>query len=102
MQPFKTSLQVTAAVLIAPLAFAQDIILPGQPTRERGPEPVAAIANGYIITFVAGTSKATRALAALQAGAQLRYNYDNLAAISVTAGSNALNALRSNPAVIRV
>jgi len=102
MRFFKTSLQVTIAVLIARVIFAQDIIHPGQSTRGAGPELTVPVNNGYIVTFEPGTSKTVRALAALQAGAQVRYNYDNLAAISVTASSSALHALRSNPAVIRV
>ena len=102
MRSFKTSWQVTTAVLIARAIFAQDIIHPGQPTRGAAPEQAVGVNNGFIVTFAAGTSKTARALAALQAGAQLRYNYDNLAAISITATSNAVNALRSNPAVIRV
>ena len=102
MRFFKTSLQVTIAVLIARVIFAQDIIHPGQSTRGAGPELTVPVNNGYIVTFEPSTSKTVRALAALQAGAQVRYNYDNLAAISVTASSSALHALRSNPAVIRV
>src|SRR6266567_2685 len=102
MRSFKTGLQVTAAVLIARVIFAQEIIQPGQSTRGAGPERAVSLNNGFIVTFAPGTSKTARALAASQAGAQVRYNYDNLAAISITASSNALNALRSNPAVIRV
>jgi subtilisin len=102
MRSFKTSLQVTTAVLIARVIFAQDIIQPGQSTRGAGPERAVAVNNGFIVTFAPGTSKNARALAALQAGAQVRHNYDNLAAISITATGNAVNALRSNPAVIRV
>src|SRR5436190_20475969 len=102
MRSFKTGVQVTTAVLIARVIFAQDIIQPGQSIRGAGPERAVALNNGYIVTFTPGTPKAARALAALQAGAQVRYNYDNLAAISVTASINAVNALRSNPAVICV
>jgi subtilisin family serine protease len=102
MRSFKTGFQVTTAVLIARAIFAQDIIHPGQSTRGAGPERAVAVNNGFIVTFAPVTSKTARALAALQAGAQVRYNYDNLAAISITASSNAVNTLRSNPAVIRV
>jgi len=92
MRSFKTILQVTTAVLIARVIFAQDIIHPGQSTRGAGPERAVALNNGFIVTFAPGTSKTARALAALQAGAQVRYNYDNLAAISIAASSNAVNA----------
>jgi len=48
---------------------------------------VVTLKNGFIVMFAPGTSKTDRALAALQAGAQVRYNYDNLAAISITASA---------------
>jgi subtilisin family serine protease len=102
MGSFKSRLQVTFAIFIGSQLFAQDIIHLGQTPRGGGSETVTAVNNGYIITFIPGTSKTTRALAALQAGAQLRYNYDNLDAISVTASSNAVNALRRHPAVVLV
>jgi subtilisin len=102
MRSFRIHLRVTAALFLVQLAFAQDIIHPGQSIRGAGPEMAVSVNNGYIVTFVPGTSKTARALAALQAGAQVRYNYDSLDAISITAASNALNTLRSNPAVIRV
>src|SRR5438128_1612658 len=108
MLSFNAGLKITAAVLIAQAvligqaALAQEIIRPGQP-RGLAPETLTAINNGYIVTFAPGTPKATRALVALQAGAQVRHNYDSVDAISVTApNSNSLNALRSNPAVKRV
>src|SRR5262245_62723762 len=102
MRSFKIGLQVTTAVLIARVVFAQDIIHPGQSIRGAGPERAVAVNNRFIVTFAPGTPKTARALAALQAGAQVRHNYDNLAAISITASSNAVNALQSNPAVIRI
>jgi subtilisin family serine protease len=89
-------------ILITPMIFAQEVILPGQATRGRAPEVVGAVNNSYIVTFAPGTSKLTRGMAALQAGAQIRHNYDNVDAISVTANSNAVNSLRSNRGVIRV
>ena len=102
MSSLKSRLQVTLAIFIGSQLFAQDIIHLGQTPRGGGSETVTAVNNGYIITFIPGTSKTTRALAALQAGAQLRYNYDNLDAITVTASSNAVNALRGHPAVVLV
>src|SRR5258708_23713160 len=102
MLSFQAGLKITAAALIAQAVFAQEIIRSGQP-RGQAPEPLTALNNGYIVTFAPGTPKATRALVALQAGAQVRHNYDNVDAISVTApNSNSVNALRSNPAVRRV
>jgi hypothetical protein len=100
MLSFKISLQIATAVFIAQAAFAQDIFRPGQPTRSLAPEPLTALNNGYIVTFAPGTPKTARALAALQAGAQVRHNYDSLDAISITVpNSNGLSALRGNPAV---
>src|SRR5215467_890396 len=100
---FRIQYQITAAVLIIQAAFAQDIIRPGQPTGGLATEPVTTLTNGYIVTFQPGTPKTARALAALQAGAQVRHNYDSVDAISITAlNSNSLTALRSNPAVIAV
>ena len=74
MLSFNAGLKITAAVLIAQAAFAQEIIRPGQPTRGLAPEPLTPLNNGYIVTFAPGTPKATRALVALQAGAQVRHN----------------------------
>jgi len=102
MRSYKPSLQCAAAVLFATIAFAQDIIRPGESTGGAATEQPATVPNGYIVTFAPGASKTTRALAALQAGAQLRYNYENLDAISVTATSSAISVLRSHPVVIRV
>src|SRR5712692_11930762 len=102
MRSHKTSLQCAAAVLFGTIAFAQDIIRPGDSTGGAATEQPATVPNGYIVTFAPGASKTSRALAALQAGAQLRYNYVNLDAISVTATSSAINVLRSHPGVIRV
>lgn len=59
--------------------------------------------NGYIVRFAKGTSQAARALAALQAGAAVGYNYASTEAISVTvANENALKALRRNAGVTSV
>ena len=102
MRSYRTSLQYAAAVLFATGALGQDIIRPGESATGAATERPAAVTNGYIVTFAPGTPKNTRALAALQAGAQTRYNYENLDAISVTATGNAINALRSHPAVVRI
>ncbi|MBK5291726.1 MAG: S8 family serine peptidase [Acidobacteriia bacterium] len=94
-------LGVIAALLI-PMAFAQDVVQPGLApgtSRDRVPTPAP---NAYIVTFRTGTPKSARALAALQSGAQLRFNLDNVAAVVVTvSNAAALNALRNNPAVLR-
>ena len=99
---YGSKLQCAAGLLFVTVAFGQDIIRPGESVTGASTERPATVTNGYIVTFAPGTSKNTRALTALQAGAQMRYNYENLDAISVTATSNAINALRSHPAVVRV
>ena len=92
-----------AAVLCLSGAWAQDIIRPGELPRGASPQPPAVVANGYIVAFAPGTSKAARATAALAAGAFVRFNYDGVEAIAVTVpNDNAVNTLRRHSAVLQV
>src|SRR5688500_9703351 len=91
-------------VFAIPLVFAQDIVTLGQqvPT-PGGAKGRPATSNRYIVQFRPGTSQMSRAIAAQQAGAALQHNYVNMDFIAVLAPNpNALNALRSNSAVVSV
>jgi subtilisin family serine protease len=85
------------------LAFGQEIVTPNQLAQSAEADQPAAVVNGYIVMFTPGTSRNSRALAAAQAGAQVRHNYESVGAIAVTVpNQNALNGLRNRPDVVSV
>lgn len=90
-------------ICTAASAFAQEVVQPGQGPRGLQPETPVPAPGSYIIEFKPGSTKSARALAAAQAGAVLRHNFDSVESIAVIApNENALNSLRNNSAVSRV
>lgn len=90
-----------AIVLLAGIAAAQDAVVPS-PVTSRSPGPTPS-ADGYIVIFANGTSRAERANASIAAGARVRQNYTGMDAAAVTVpNANALDTLRHNSRVVRV
>ena len=103
MSLFKTGLKCIVPAILAVSASAQEAVNSNQLARSAEGERATTLANGYIVQFAPGVSKSARAMAAAQAGAQIRHNYDSIEAISITVpNANALNALRSNSSVLRI
>ena len=74
------------------------------------PQRTSAIPQGrasrnfdrYIVRFSPGSGKADRAVAAGQAGASVRFNYDIVESIAIEAPPQALQGLARNPNVIEI
>ncbi len=102
MLRLRTSCKPLVLVLAALPAYSQEIIQLGAGKGPAENRP-AARPNGHIVQFIKGTSQGVRALAAMQAGAAIRYNYATTEAIAVTVpNENALNSLRRNAAVTKI
>ncbi|MGH9721053.1 MAG: S8 family serine peptidase [Bryobacteraceae bacterium] len=104
MFSLRASWRLANAVLFASALLGQDVIQLGGPVpRGAAPERAVPSARGYIVTFAPGTTKPARALAAMQAGAQVRHNYDNVDAMAVTLPNDAaVAALRARQGVLQV
>src|SRR4030095_11599804 len=97
-----TWFRVFPALLAAIPLFGQEVIQFRNSGRS-GVNGPRTMPNGYMIQFVKGTSQGNTQLAAIQAGASVRYNYGSIDAIAVTVpNENALNAFKRNGAVASI
>jgi len=94
---------IWAVILSGLAAFGQDILRPGDSVRGGQRQSAAVVTNNYIVEFAPGNSRNDRANAASAAGASIRYLYNGVSAMAVTApNQNALEALRRNPRVTQI
>jgi len=99
----KIAIPMAWLALLASSALAQDAVSLGQPVPAPGPPRGADASNRYLVTFAPGTSPATRAAAAQQAGVTVRFNYAAVDAMAITApNENAVNALRGHRSVVGI
>ncbi len=97
-----TRLGMLAFCLVS-AGLAQEVSQLGQPSRQSQGVAGEAAPNQYIVKFRSGTAKNTRAIAALAAGAIVRYNYDGADMIAVTTPNpSAVEALRRHGQVVDV
>ncbi len=90
------------ALCLASGGMAQEIVQQG-PSLPQTQTAGEAAPNQYIVKFRQGTPKNTRAMAAIGAGAAVRFNYDSADLMAVTVpNANAVEALRRHGQVLEV